>query len=98
MNIKQARPYLIAVGVIVALVILMIAFRQFSKSKEQFDQDRVKHVEATRTCWEASNRVNAIGKFVANQSVMLSYRNGWAYRKNSISRWAGKRWRPFNRI
>lgn len=72
MNIKQARPYLIAVGVIVALVILMIAFRQFSKSKEQFDQDRVKHVEATPVhVGKLLNRVNAIGKFVANQSVML---------------------------
>ncbi len=72
MDKRQLRPYLYAVIAVLVLIILGIVVRQYNKGGEIEVFDRVKYVEVTPvSVGKLLRKANAIGKLVANQSVVI---------------------------
>jgi membrane fusion protein, multidrug efflux system len=69
---KQLRPYLYALGAAAIAIGLGVTIRQCTKKTDLQSQDAVKYVEVTPVAeQQLLRRINAIGKLIANQSIII---------------------------
>lgn len=72
MDQKQLKPYLYTIVGVLGVIILGIFVRQCSKKSDIEPYDRIKYVEVTPVkSGQLLRKINAIGKLVANQSVIV---------------------------